>query len=41
MLTAPPTPPRAPRVLGIDELAFRKGRTYGTVLVDIETSRPV
>ncbi|MFF7598500.1 transposase [Streptomyces mirabilis] len=29
------------RILGIDEFAFRKGRTYGTVLVDIETSRPV
>uniref|UniRef100_UPI0038D3AC83 transposase n=1 Tax=Streptomyces europaeiscabiei TaxID=146819 RepID=UPI0038D3AC83 len=27
--------------LGIDEFAFRKGRTYGTVLVDVETSRPV
>jgi transposase len=27
--------------LGIDEFAFRNGRTYGTVLVDVETSRPV
>ncbi|MFF5490798.1 transposase [Streptomyces virginiae] len=34
-------PTRAPRVLGIDEFAFRKGRTYGTVLVDVESSRPV
>ncbi|SFH25659.1 ISL3 family transposase [Streptomyces mirabilis] len=40
-LTAPPVPARAPRILGIDEFAFRKGRTYGTVLVDIESSRPV
>ncbi|KJY20717.1 hypothetical protein VR46_44065, partial [Streptomyces sp. NRRL S-444] len=40
-LTAPPVPARAPRTLGIDEFAFRKGRTYGTVLVDIESSRPV
>jgi transposase len=40
-LTAQPVPARAPRILGIDEFAFRKGRTYGTVLVDIESSRPV
>ncbi|UQW99300.1 ISL3 family transposase [Streptomyces sp. RerS4] len=40
-LTAPPVPARAPRILGIDEFAFRRGRTYGTVLVDIDTSRPV
>jgi hypothetical protein len=40
-LVATPVPTRAPRTLGIDEFAFRKGRTYGTILVDIETSRPV
>ncbi|MER5217894.1 ISL3 family transposase [Streptomyces sp. NPDC002838] len=40
-LVAPPVPARAPRILGIDEFALRKGRTYGTVLVDVETSRPV
>ncbi|MFF2516366.1 transposase [Streptomyces sp. NPDC058086] len=28
-------------VLGIDEFAFRRGRTNGTVLVDVEMSRPV
>ncbi|GHG63665.1 ISL3 family transposase [Streptomyces griseocarneus] len=31
----------APRVVGADEYATRKGRHYGTVLVDIETRRPV
>ncbi|MBA6439116.1 ISL3 family transposase, partial [Streptomyces sp. GMR22] len=31
----------APRVVGVDEYAIRKGHTYGTVLVDVETRRPV
>lgn len=35
-----PEPP-ALRVVGVDEYATRKGRHYGTVLVDIETRRPV
>ncbi|WP_188277507.1 transposase [Streptomyces sp. CBMA152] len=34
-------PARAPRVLGVDEFAFRKGRTYGTLLVDVENSLPI
>lgn len=31
----------APRVVGVDEYATRKGRHYGTVLVDVQTRRPV
>ncbi|MGW7446954.1 ISL3 family transposase [Kitasatospora sp. NPDC054795] len=30
-----------PRVLGIDEFATRKGRRYGTLLVDCETHQPL
>lgn len=30
-----------PRVVGVDEYATPKGRHYGTVLIDIETRRPV
>ncbi|MFF9645285.1 ISL3 family transposase [Kitasatospora aureofaciens] len=41
LLEAPEVPDRAPRVLGVDEFAFRKGRTFGTVLVDVETGRVV
>jgi transposase len=36
-----PVPDRSPRVLGLDEFAFRKGCTYGTVLVDVEAGRVV
>ncbi|MFE0631243.1 ISL3 family transposase [Streptomyces sp. NPDC058864] len=41
LLTAPTVPDRAPRVLGVDEFAFRKGCTYGTVLVDVEAGQVV
>ncbi|MFE7312848.1 transposase family protein [Streptomyces sp. NPDC057555] len=41
LLEAPTVQDRAPRVLGVDEFAFRRGRTYGTILVDVETARVV
>ncbi|MEW1599381.1 ISL3 family transposase [Streptomyces sp. NPDC093808] len=41
LLTAPTVSDRAPRALGVDEFAFRKGCTYGTVLVDVEAGRVV
>ncbi|MFD4508093.1 ISL3 family transposase [Streptomyces sp. NPDC058457] len=36
-LYAPAVPDRAPRVLGVDEFVFRRGRRYGTILVNVET----
>jgi transposase len=30
-----------PRILGVDEWAYRRGKSYGTILVDLERSVPV
>src|SRR2546430_1324025 len=34
-------PPKSVRVLGIDDWAWKKGQTYGIILVDLETRRPI
>jgi transposase len=30
-----------PRVIGVDDFAFKRGQTYGTIIVDLERSRPI
>ena len=42
LVRARPLPPSStPRVLGVDDWSQRRGRSYGTILVDLERRRPL
>src|SRR5216684_4604286 len=34
-------PPKSVRILGVDDWAWKKGQTYGTLLVDLELRKPI
>lgn len=39
--TTPLSEPKTPARLGVDEWAFRKGQDFKTILVDLDTNRPI
>ena len=41
MRTRSYTPPESVHILGIDDWAWKKGQTYGTILVDLQTRHPI
>ncbi|WP_165423135.1 transposase [Ktedonosporobacter rubrisoli] len=35
------TPPTSVPIVGIDDWAWKKGMTYGTLVVDLQSRRPI
>lgn len=41
MHAAPPSPRSEPQTVGLDDWAWKKGRTYGTICVDLDRHQPI
>lgn len=41
LTTTPSAPINPPHVVGVDDIAFKKGRVYGSILVDLERHQPI
>ncbi len=41
ILKTPSSPTKMPKVIGIDDFAFRRGQVYGTLLIDLERRQAV
>nr|WP_199326374.1 MULTISPECIES: ISL3 family transposase [unclassified Leptolyngbya] len=41
VMRLPPPQVASPRIVGIDDFAFRKCVSYGTIIVDLETHKPI
>ncbi len=41
ILKTPQSPMSVPRVIGIDDFAFRRGQVYGTLLIDLERRKAI
>jgi transposase len=39
--TEPVPAPQTPQILGVDEFAYRRGKSYGTILIHLEDGTPV
>jgi transposase len=40
-MTAPSPEKSVPKVIGVDDFAFKRGQSYGTIIVDLERGKPI
>ena len=41
LMTAPLPEKSVPKVIGVDDFAFKRGQSYGTIIVDLERGKPI